>query len=282
VRLLRRLESALERVEIDVCGADRVIDIDARLAEIAVSTAVEALERVARGVGDRGDALARLDDAAIEVAVLAVRGAINTERFGTPRPSTVVTDSQLCELGRTTARIAAYAEAQRARTETRHAAEWLQDAILASDRVVRCATLREAERDPVLRADVSAALRASWVALACTEMLVVIEIEALISTPTNTDLPALCAKVAARACSALCAAALVDRPDDFDHSGAAQHQRVAVIRSVGPLAIALQTDQRRQLERVRGTILERLARVVAAAWSLDECLAPNAAGGSGQ
>jgi hypothetical protein len=122
VRLLRRLEHELERFEIDARCAERAIDVDARLADIAVSSALAAFEDVVAGVGARGDALSRLEDAAIDVAVLAVGGAINTERFGTPRPSSLVSDSQLCALGRTAARVAADAEARRSGTEPSHAA----------------------------------------------------------------------------------------------------------------------------------------------------------------
>jgi hypothetical protein len=269
VRLLRRLERGLDGFEVDVNCAERVIDIDARLAEIALSSAFDALERVVAGRGDRGAALARLEHAALEVAVLAVRGVINTERFGTPRPATVVTDAHLCALARTASQIAADAQARRLRAETSHAGQWLQDAILAGERVVRRAAIRAAARDPVLRADADAALRASWVALASAQLLVLAEIEALTSTRTYADWPELCAKLARVGCQALCGAALVQRPNDFDHDGAARHQRAAVVHSVGPLGIALQTGQRAHIEPVQRQMVERVGRVVAAVWSLE-------------
>ena len=270
VRLLRRLEDGLEHFEIDINCAERVIDIDARLAEEAVWSALGALECVVAGADARDETLARLDDATLEVAVLAVRGVINTEQFGTPRPSSTVSDAPLCALARTAAQVADDAATRRLRAEPGHVARWLQDAILAGDRVVRRAENRATERDPVLRADAAAALRASWVTFGSAQLLVIAEIDSLTSTRTCADWPELCTKLAGDACHALCNAALIDRPHDFDHAGAARHQRAAVIRTVAPLGIALHTEWPGQLDRVHGTMVERLARVVAAVWSLDQ------------
>ena len=271
VRWLRQLERDLERVEMDMRCAEQDDGLDACHAEAAARRSLGAMTRVAFCVSDTAnDALRELECATIDFAIEAIRGADNLERRGVARPRlSRAGDRQLGEMARIAARVAAGAEEQRFHAQPSHPAVWLQEAIVVAEQLGHCAAQHALARDAVLRADAAAAMHSAWARLAAAEMLIAIETDALLSAPILQDWAELRAEAAGRACQALVCAGMLERPGEFDHVCAAAHHSAALVGNVGRLGVALQHGDQRRLERVSEAIVDRVARALAALWSLD-------------
>jgi hypothetical protein len=140
--------------------------------------------------------------------------------------------------------------------------------VAPSDEAIQHASSRTG--GPALRADALCTLRSRWLELAIGLWLIVQAHDDLLETVTFVEEDRLPTAVASRAESALTACALYGRPGEFDHEHAWACHRAALCELVGDACLALQTCHPDTVVRSQQLALRRLARAVAAIWTIDE------------
>jgi predicted regulator of Ras-like GTPase activity (Roadblock/LC7/MglB family) len=123
-----------------------------------------------------------------------------------------------------------------------------------------------------LRADGLLSMRNCWLRVAVALSMIVVELDGLLVVATFRGTPHMERAVAARASHALSAAALCERPCEFDHVHAWASHRKALVGLVGDVCLALQTCDQELMVGTQQLAIHRLARALAAVWAIDERL----------
>ena len=113
-------------------------------------------------------------------------------------------------------------------------------------------------------------LRARWLELAGGLWVIMQGLDDLLVLGTFADEARLRGALCSRAGSALVASDLCRRPGDFDHRRAWQSHRDGLYELVRETCLALQTCEPDAVVRSQQLALRRLARAVAAIWTIDE------------
>lgn len=121
-------------------------------------------------------------------------------------------------------------------------------------------------------ADALCSLRARWLELAVGMWLIVHALDDLLATATFGVETRLKVAVSSRACSALLASRLREQPGNFDHRQAWDRQREALHELTRDVCLALQTGEPDAFVCAQQLSLRRLARALAAIWTIDERL----------
>jgi hypothetical protein len=275
LHLLHRLEDTLAAAERQTRAAELPVLVNRSTISLAARAARAAIDDLLGARVDPAEALAALEDAAVELAALAVRIAMNLNEIGNTRRQHA---KQPAALGRQlemlASEVSSTANARRSGlgedTEEEHLGVWLRAAlsVAAPAEAIELADMRSG--DPGLRADALCALRARWLELAVGLWLIVQALDDLLVMGTFGDEKRLTNAVSSRAGSALVASDLCRRPGDFDHRQAWDRQRDALYGLVGDVCLALQTCEPDAVVRSQQLSLRRLARTLAAIWAIDE------------
>jgi hypothetical protein len=277
LHLLHRLEDALAMMERRVRAAERPRFVNRPAVTVMVHGACAAIDDLLRAEVDRADVLVALEDAAVELAALSVRVAVNLDEFGRARrrhPARPVDlTRQLSRLARevsTAARVEHGAVGERG--QENHLGAWLTAALDLSPAPDAFELACGEGRDRCLQIDALLSLRHCWLRVAVALSMIVVELDELLVVATFRDAAHMERAVAARAGHALSAAALCGRPCDFDHPQAWACHREALMSLVGEVCLALQTCEQDLVVRTQQLAIRRLARALAAAWAIDERL----------
>jgi hypothetical protein len=275
LHLLRRLEDTLAVAERQMRAAELPVLVNRSTISLAARAARAAIDDLLGARVDLAEALAALEDAAVELAALAVRVAVNLDEIGNTRRQRA---KQPAALGRQleilASEVSSVANARRSvreeDSEEEHLGVWLRAAlsVAAPAEAIELADMRSG--DPGLRADALCSLRARWLELAVGLWLIVQALDDLLVMGTFGDEKRLTSAVSSRAGSALVASDLCRRPGDFDHRQAWDRQRDALHELVGDVCLALQTCEPDAVVRSQQLSLRRLARALAAIWAIDE------------
>ncbi len=275
LHLLRRLEDTLARAERDVRAGESSLFISRASVTRSAHAARCALDNLLGANGDRAEELARLEDAAVDLAASAVRIALSLQ--GLPRLSRARRkrpEAPALELRALTAELGAEARRRRAlfANEARddHLGLWLGSAlkVAPSRESIHLAVAPHCDR--TLRADALCELRARWVELAVWLWLIVQAHDELLEMRTFEDDERLQATVASRACRTLMRCALAGRPGQFDHGRAWEHHHEALCKLVADACLALQTCQADAVVCSQQLALRRLSRAAVAIWTIDK------------
>ncbi len=274
LHLLRRLEQTLARSESFIRAAELALMVNRAKVSVAVRAARGAIDDLLGATVDRAVALAALEDAAVELASLTVRIAVNLDAIGSQRRGWVL---QPPALGRQLEALAAEvsAAAQKRRLERANDAE--EDHVGVSlGRTLSVAfpagrtVLAGLSGDPCLRADTLCSLRACWLELSVGLWLIVQALDDLLALGTFGDQDRLVGAASSRAGIALLASGLCQSPGDFDHLQAWNSHHDALRALVSDVCFALQTCEPDAVVRAQQLALRRLARALAAIWTVDE------------
>ncbi len=275
LHLLRRLEETLARTERQVRAAERPLLVNRPSVSLAARGARVAIDDLLGATVDRAEALAALEDAAVELAALAVRVAVNLNGVGGARRGYT---QQPPTLRRGLESLAAEVEAvarghgsQRANNaEEEHLGVLLRTTLSVAFPADAIALAGVSGGDPCLRADALRSLRACWLELAGGLWAVVQGLDDLLAIGTFGDQERLGCAVSSRAGIALMAGGLCRRPSDFDHVYAWESHGEALCALVSDVCRALQTCEPDEVVRAQQLALRRLARALAAIWAVDE------------
>ncbi len=275
LHLLYRLEQALSDAERQINAGELSMRVNRPAVSRAARGARGAIEALLAASADRAEALATLEDDAVELASLAVRIAMGSSvsgggsRVGNKQPAALVGQLQAltCEVG-------AAARGRRATflddARRDHLGLWLGRAlsIVPPVQAIALASVRDGDRS--LRVDALFALRARWLELAVALWLTVQGLDDLLLIRTFEDDERLKAAVSSRASGALMAGALCQRPAAFDHEYAWARHREDLCKLLSDVCLALQGREADDALCAQQLALRRLARAVAALWSIDE------------
>lgn len=274
LHLLRRLEQTLAGSESLIRAAELPLMVNRAMVSVAARAACVAVDDLLGATVDRAVALAALEDAAVEFASLTVRVAVNLDAIGSKRRGYAL---QPLALGRQLEALAAEvsAAAQKRRLERANDAE--EDHVGVSlGRTLSVAFPAEAtvlaglSGDPCLRADALCSLRACWLELSVGLWVIVQALDDLLALGTFGDQDRLAGAASSRAGIALVASGLCQSPGDFDHLQAWNSHHDALCALVSDVCFALQTCEPDAVVRAQQLALRRLARALAAIWTVDE------------
>lgn len=211
VHLLRRLEDALAASERQIRAAELPWLVNRAAVSTAARGATAAIDDLLGGVADRADALAALEDAAVELAALAVRIALSLDGIGGARRGASAKRGVALErhLGLLVSEVGAAARTKRSvRGEDgmgNHVGVWLSAALeLGPPAAAIEQELAGLDSgDPCLRSDARSSLRARWLGLAVALWLIVQELDGLLAIMTFGDDARLERALVSRVSSAL-------------------------------------------------------------------------------
>lgn len=277
LHLLRRLEDSLMATERKVLAAELPVLVNRPMISLAACVARGAIDDLLRATADPAEALAVLEDAAVELASLAVRAAMNLNEIGAPRHRS---GSQPAALGRQlevlACEVSGAARAQRSAkgkdSEEDHLGVWLRATLSVAPPTEEIGQLVAGDSDLSLRADVICSLRARWLELAGGLWMIAQGLDDLLVIGAFTDQTWLTGALSSRAGRALVASDLCRRPGDFDHRQAWESHREGLYELVSDTCLALQTCEPDAVVRSQQLALRRLARALAAIWTIDERL----------
>ena len=274
--LLDRSQEALATSQREVRAAERSLLVNRPTVSRAGHAACAAIDDLLRARADRAEALSALEDAAVELAALAIRIAANLDRIGSaprryakqPAPLAGQLNALACEVSKAARKRqnSTYAGA-----EGDHIGVWLEEVLRVAPPAdaIELWTLRGG--DPCLRAGALCSLRARWLELAAGLWLIAHALDDLLVLGTFDDEQRLKGAVSSRARGALITSALCERPGEFDHAYAWDRHRAVLFDLVRVVCLALQTREEDAIVRSQQLALRRLARAVAAIWAIDEC-----------
>lgn len=275
LHLLRRLEETLAGAERQVRAAERPLLVNRPSVSLAARGASVAIDDLLAATVDRAEALAALEDAAVELASLAVRIAVNLNGVGgarrgyTQQPPTL--RRGLESLAAEVEAVAHGRRSQRANdAEEEHLGLLLRTTLSVAFPADAIALAGVSGGDPCLCADALRSLRACWLELAVGLWLIVQGLDDLLALGTFGDQERLRGAVSSRAGIALVAGGLCGRPSDFDHLHAWETHREALCALVSDVCLALQTCEPDAVVRAQQLALRRLARALTAIWAVDE------------
>ena len=286
LHLLHRLEDVLADAERRIRAAEAPLLVRRSAVSVAGRAARAAIDDLLGNQGDRAQALAALEDAAVDVAALAVRIALNLNEIGGARRGYGERPAALeGHLKALASEVKAVAGVQRSAREEdgseNHAGVWLSAAVAIAPPADAIEVADHGSRDPCLRSDALCSLRGRWLELAVALWVLVQELDALLAIPTFGGEGRLERALSLRAGSALLAGDLCRRPGDFDHQEAWRRQREALYELVRDVCLALQTGEADAVVRSQELALRRLARALAAMWAIDERVRLPVQGSSG-
>jgi hypothetical protein len=273
--LLRRLEEALVQSERRIRAAELPLLVSRAMVLRAARAAQRAIDDLQGESADTAKALEELDDAAVELASLATRLASTARRIGDARRRLA---SHPPALRRQLHALACEVSAA-ARSRVTTAAEDAQDERLgrALSDALRIAPSRQAldlacsdGGDRCLRAEALFSLRASWLDFAVGLWLIVQALDDLLAIATFESEERLKGSIGSRAASVLMGSALRERSGEFDHRYAWERHRELLYELVGQVCRALASREPDAVICSQQLALRRLARVLAAIWSIDE------------
>jgi hypothetical protein len=275
LHLLRRLEETLARTERQIRAAELPLAVNRQTVSLASCAARAAIDDLLSATVDRAEALAALEDAAVELASLAVRTAVNLNAIGSTRRGYTQQPPMLaCQLEALAAEVSAGAQERRSeRTNDEqedHLGVWLSRTLNVAFPAEAIALAGLSGGDPCLRADALCSLRACWLELTVGLWVIVQALDDLLAMGTFDDHERLQGAVSSRAGIALVAGGLCERPGDFDHLQAWKRHREALCALVSDVCLALQTCEPDAVVRAQQLALRRLARALAAIWTVDE------------
>jgi hypothetical protein len=275
LHLSRRLEDTLAAAERQIRAAELPLFVNRPAISLAARAARAAIDDLLGASVDPAEALAALEDAAVDLASLAVRIAVNLNEIGSARRAHA---KQPAALGRQlealAGEVSGTAYAQRSLrgkdAEADHLGVWLSATLSVAPPAEAIELASLSSGDPCLRADALFSLRARWLELAVGLWVVLQALDDLLVMGTFGDEGRLKSAVSSRAGIALVACELCQRPGDFDHRQAWDRQREALYELVSDVCLALQTCEPNAVVRSQQLSLRRLARALAAIWTIDE------------
>lgn len=276
LHLLRRLEQTLADTQRTIDAAELPMAVGALALTRAGRRMQHATEQLLDAAVDRADALAALEQAAVELASLTIRVAIAPRRRSSvsvrrARRSPVLRD-RLDTLATEAGAAARRSRAEIVGERRDHAGLWLSHALAIARPAEAIALLLNPEADRCLQADALLCLRAHWLDLAATLWLLVEALDDRLQTATFAEPKRLEIAVRSRAGSALVASALHWRAAAFDHERAWERQRSSLHVLVDETCWALDSREEDAGVRSQQLALRRLARALVAIWSIDERL----------
>jgi hypothetical protein len=216
-----------------------------------------------------------LEEAAVALASVAVRIAMSISQTGAASPQRASQPPALCsqmnalagEVGKAARVFGA------ARRDDLH--ETRVGACLgASLRAALSAEMIElgpaTGTDRCLQAEALLSLRARWVELAAGLWGIAESLDDLLEIVTFEHEERMRRAVGLRASRALAASRLSDRPADFDHWQAWERHREALCELAGEVCLAVDSREPDTVVRTQQHALRRLARALAAIWTIDE------------
>lgn len=277
LHLLHRLEDTLILAERQIRAAELPLLVNRPTISLTARAACAAIDDLLVARADPVHALAGLEDAAVDLASLAVRIALNLDDIaGTPlayttRPAALrrQLEALACEVSNTTHDQRVVRDNS---GEGDHLGAWLSTTlrVARSSEAIELASLSGG--DPCLCADALCSLRARWLELAVGLWAIVQTLDELLVMRTFADEERLKGAVSSRAASALVACELYRRPGDFDHVYAWGRQREALHELVSDVCLALEMCEPDTVVRSQQCSLRRLARAVVSIWAIDERL----------
>ena len=274
LHLLRRLEQTLARSERQIRAAERPLVVNRATVSLAARAARAAIDDLLGATADRAEALAALEDAAVELASLAVRIAVSLNAIGSTRRGYTQPPTLGRQLQALAAEVSAAAKEHRSErandAEEDHLGVWLSRTLSVAFPAEAIALAALSGGDPCLRADALCSLRACWLELTVGLWVIVQALDDLLAMATFADQERLKDAVSSRAGIALVAGGLCESPSDFDHLQAWQNHREALCALVSEVCLALQTCDADAVVRAQQLALRRLARALAAIWTVDE------------
>jgi hypothetical protein len=275
LHLLRRLEQALARSERQIRAAELPLVVNRATVSLAARAARAAIDDLLSATADRAEALAALEDAAVELASLAVRIAMSLNAIGsTRRGNTQQPPTRGRQLEALAAEVSTAAKEHRSErandAEEDHLGMWLSRTLSVAFPAEAIALAALSGGDPCLRADALCSLRACWLELTVGLWVIVLALDDLLAMGTFGDHEWLQGAVSSRAGIALVAGRLCESPGDFDHLQAWKRHREALCALVSDVCLALQTGEPDAVVRAQQLALRRLARALAAIWTVDE------------
>jgi hypothetical protein len=275
LHLLRRLEQTLARTERQIRAAELPLAVNRQTVSLACCAARAAIDDLLSATVDRAEALAALEDAAVELASLAVRIAVNLNAIGSTRRGYTQQPPMLARQLEALAAEVSTAAQERHSERTNDAQEdhlgaWLSRTLSVAFPAEAIALADLGGGDPCLRADALCSLRACWLELTVGLWVIVQALDDLLAMGTFDDQERLKSAVSSRAGIALVAGGLSESPGDFDHLQAWKSHREALCALVSDVCLALQTCEPDTVVRAQQLALRRLARALAAIWTVDE------------
>lgn len=274
LHLLRRLEETLSMSERQIRAAELPLAVNRPTVSLASCAARAAIDDLLGATVDRAEALAALEDAAVELASLAVRIAVNSNAIGSTRRGYTQPPTLGRQLEALAAEVSAAAQERRSESandvEEDHLGVWLSRTLSVAFPAEAIALAGLSGDDPCLGADALCSLRACWLELAVGLWVIAQALDDLLAMGTFGDQERLKGAVSSRAGIALVAGGLCQSPSDFDHLRAWKSHREALCALVSDVCLALQTCEPDAVVRAQQLALRRLARALAAIWTVDE------------
>ncbi len=275
VHLLRRLEDTLTATDREVRAGEMALFVNRARISSAASAARSAVDDLMDAIVDPAEALAALEDTVIDLASLTVRVAMNLTEIGSARRTPTAQPAALRrQLNVLAAEVSSTAQVERSLRgngeQEVHLGVWLGATlnIAHPTEAIAMASLRGA--DVSLRADALFSLRARWLELAVGLWVIVQTLDELLVIRSFANEDQLKSLASSRAGSVLVATRLCRRPFDFEHRQAWTRQREALHALVSDVCLALQTCEPDAVVRAQQLALRRLARALAAIWTIDE------------
>jgi hypothetical protein len=239
---------------------------------LAARAACAAIDELAGGEADRAHALAVLEDAAVDLAALAVRVALNLNEIGSVIRGLARPAGLESELDALAARVSTLASERRLEIERDgvedHVGMWLGAAV-AIEPPRDALELAAGDSDGCVGADALLSVRARWMQLAVELWLIVDQLDRLMAIETFDDGARLQRAIASRASSVIVACGLCREPSGFEHREAWRLHRDALNVLVTDVCLAAQTCEPDAVVRAQQLALRRLTRVLAAIWAID-------------
>ncbi len=275
--LLRRLEDALVLAERQIHAAELPVRVNRAAISRATHAACAAIDDLLVDRVDPADSLAALEDAAVDLAASAVRVAVSLgESGGFRRPQAERQAAPRRQLEMLADEVSDGARARRSALQLDevedHLGVWLSAALSVVPPTEAIELAFRGGTDRCLRADALCSLRARWLELSVGMWLVVLALDDLLATATFGVETRLKVAVGSRAGSALLASGLREQPGNFDHRQAWDRQREALHELTRDVCLALQTGEPDAFVCAQQLSLRRLARALAAIWTIDERL----------
>lgn len=275
LHLLRRVEGTLLTTERQILAAELPILVNRLTISHAVRVARAAIDDLMNASVDPPEALAAVEDAAVELAASAIRIAINLDQIGSARrPRSRQPTGLARQLEMLAGEVSGAARARRsvrgADGQEEHIGAWLSAALSVDPPVGAIELATQRGGDPSLRADALMGLRARWLELAVGLWVIVESLDDLLALETFGDEQRLRSAVSSRAGGALVGSDLSQRAGDFDHRLAWDRQRGVLYALVGDVCLALQTCEPDAVVRSQQLALRRLSRALVAIWAVDE------------
>jgi hypothetical protein len=273
LHLLRRLEDSLSATDRQIRAAEMPVLVNRSTISLAARTACAAIDELAGGEADRAYALAVLEDAAVDLAALAVRVSLNLNEIGSVIRGLARPAGLESELDALASRVGALASERRLEIERDgaedHVGIWLGAAV-AIEPPRDALELAAGGSDGCVGADALLSVRARWMRLAVELWLIAEQLDGLMAIETFAEGTQMQRAVASRAGSVIVACGLCRDPGGFEHQEAWRLHRDALNVLVADVCLAAQTCEPDSVVRAQQLALRRLARVLAAIWAIDE------------